>query len=213
MIRNAIEALRTPPEVERRIAQAGGLNIFGEPNFVVRWGLSHLEWIGGLWEAKDDGSPDYKVEYRKVPVWDPLDRWHLGRWMPPSFYGDDYQWRQATEKTEGPYTYLELGPRPARGKYEHSLTIETTDHGYVALTPKIVDWIVRRVVRSKVLMQLDKKQNYLALKERVKRAEQGWDEFADAVLGEADSPWEGREHIYVPGGNEVAQYEKQRLGI
>jgi len=147
MIRVIRETHETPPFVQRRIARAGGLNRFGEPNFRVVWGGSRLGWIGGRWTDRDANGSTIrkKIELRQVPKYLPLDRWHIERWFPPESYGSPDIWHAQTIETEDGIRIPALGPYPSRGEYEHCFTLQDAKGNFVPLTPEACEWIVRAI--------------------------------------------------------------------
>ena len=126
MIQVIRETHEAPASIQKRIARAGGLNRYGEPNFRVVWGGSRLTWIGGRWTDRDasDNIIREAIELRQVPKYFPHDRWHIERWTPPEFYGSPEIWYAQTIEVEDGIRIPTLGPYPARGEYEHSFTLE-----------------------------------------------------------------------------------------
>ncbi|HUN62706.1 MAG TPA: hypothetical protein VMU53_11985, partial [Candidatus Sulfotelmatobacter sp.] len=53
MIQVLREQHEPPVGVQERLAVAGGLNRFGDPNYRVVWGWNRLAWIGGKFEDRD----------------------------------------------------------------------------------------------------------------------------------------------------------------
>ena len=70
-----------PPEIAKRLTDAGGLNPFGEPLFRAVWGWNRIVKMTGTW------GESQVVETREVPKYLPADRWHLEMWRPPEDYG------------------------------------------------------------------------------------------------------------------------------
>src|ERR1700683_565742 len=81
MIRVLRETHTAAAGVAKRLARAGGLNRFGEPNFRAVWGWSRLAWIGGKFEDRDASGALVRetVALRLEPKYAPLDRWALER--------------------------------------------------------------------------------------------------------------------------------------
>jgi len=117
---------------------AGGLNLFGEPNFRCVWGWNRLDFIGGTWEDRDEHGVLLRevTEFRREPKYFPANRWHIERWMPPETYGTPKMWYGGTLGAE-------LGPYPSRGDYEHCFTLETPEGGFLQLTPAIARHVAR----------------------------------------------------------------------
>lgn len=120
------ETHEAPKYVQELLRHAGGLNRFGEPNYRLVWGWSRLSWIGGKWLDYDRNGNFVReaIELRHVPKYLPFDRWHLERWAPPEKYGSPRSWYHETMETCDGLRIPALGPYPARGEYELSLTLE-----------------------------------------------------------------------------------------
>jgi hypothetical protein len=149
-----------PAWVSRRLGQAGGLNIFGEPIYRVCWGWDRLSWIGGTWE-EHDRSGNYlgswfgmSREPRYFAV-DPngymtFNRFFLEKWMPPEHYGPPWRWYESTleweyEDSHGGRWIHSLGPFPSRGDYEMCYPLETPNHHFLPLSLTLVEWMARMI--------------------------------------------------------------------
>jgi hypothetical protein len=184
MIRVLREAKRAPDDVAARIARAGGLNRFGEPNFRVVWGWTRLDWIGGLFTDRDGSGNVIReaVALRSEPKYAPCDRWHIERWMPPESYGSPEAWLRETCKPDpgaGIERIPQLGPYPSRGDYEHVFTLERPGGGFLQLRADICEHVVRAVLWA--LPRLGA-QNHRAIEEREERRQKEWDNFVSGVL-------------------------------
>lgn len=187
LIRVIRETHKTPASVEERVARAGGLNRFGEPNFRVVWGGSRLAWIGGRWTDRDAHGNVIResVELRRVPKYVPLDRWHLERWMPPEAYGSPEGWYTQTVETEDGIRVPALGPYPSRGEYEHCFTLEGSRGEFVPLSPASCDWIVRAIEWA---CRQQSSARRAAITAREARRERDFDRAADEILSDGFSP-------------------------
>jgi hypothetical protein len=147
LIRVIRETHRTPASIQERVARAGGLNRFGEPNFRVVWGGARLAWIGGRWTDRDAHGNVIReaIELRREPKYLPRDRWHIERWMPPEAYGSPELWRAQTTEIEDGISIPALGPYPSRGDYEHCFTLAGVHGEFIPLSPAACDWIIRAV--------------------------------------------------------------------
>lgn len=192
-IRVVRETHEAPAAVQERLARAGGMNRFNEPNFRVVWGGSRLSWIGGSWSDRDgQGNLLRKVtELRQVPKYLPVNRWHIERWMPPEAYGSREQWYRETTEYENGAAIPALGPYPSRGEYEHCFTLEKGGE-FVQLTPSACDWIVRAIEWAR---KQPRSAARAALRRREARAERNWDQAADALLGEASRAFDGNAFV------------------
>jgi hypothetical protein len=176
------ETLRTPAEVARELAIAGGRNLFGEPNYRAVWGWSRLDWIGGKWEDHDPVTGKLireVVELRREPKYTPHNRWHIERWMPAESYGSPAAWHAQTIEIVNGRNVPALGPYPSRGDYEHCFTLEGPDGEFVQVTPAVARHIARAIETSRGVPGVKKRE---ALDERVRREEREYDNYAEAVL-------------------------------
>lgn len=176
------ETHAAPKDITSRIARAGGLNRFGEPNFRVVWGGSRLAWIGGRWTDRDAHGNALRetVEVRCVPKYFALDRWHLERWMPPETYGSPETWYAQTAETEDGRRIPALGPYPSRGEYEHCFTLAGPNGEFLPLNGAACDWIVNAVEWSRRQPQTAVRG---ALEAQAEARERAWDRAAEEALG------------------------------
>lgn len=184
------ETHTAPTSLQLRLARAGGLNRFDEPNFRVVWGWSRLTWIGGKWMDTDaHGSITREiVELREVPKYLPLDRWHIERWMPPETYGSPRQWYAQTVEREDGISIPALGPYPRRGEYEHCFTLQGPSGEFVALSPSACELIVRAVEFARAQPAAEHRA---ALLRREERRDRTSDIAADAVFQDATPAFHG----------------------
>jgi len=196
VIRVTRETHEAPAAVRERIARAGGLNRYDEPNFRVVWGGSRLAWIGGRWTDRDAHGQVIReaIELRQAPKYTPLERWHVERWMPPESYGSPEQWRERTAETEDGIRVAALGPYPSRGDYEHCFTLESPDGQFVPLTSAACDWIVRAIEWARRQPRGDRRA---AIVDRESRRERAWDCAADAVLDDATQAFHGQPFVAI----------------
>jgi hypothetical protein len=145
------ETHEAPASVQQRVANAGGLNRYNEPNFRVVWGGARLTWIGGRWIDRDanDNIIRETIELRRVPKYVPHNRWHIEGWTPPEFYGSPELWHAQTVEVEDGIRIPALGPYPTRGEYEHCFTLERANGEFMALDPAACDWIVGAIEWSR----------------------------------------------------------------
>ena len=111
VIRVTRETHEAAPEIQERVARAGGANCYGEANFRVVWGGSRLTWIGGRWIDRDANGSILResIETRRVPKYLPLNRWHIERWAPRESYGSPEQWYAQTHRSRGRHTHRGAG--------------------------------------------------------------------------------------------------------
>ncbi len=198
MIRVLREVHEAPAPIQERVARAGGLNRFGEPNFRVVWGGSRLALVGGRWTDRDAHGNLIReiVELRRVPKYVPHDRWHIERWLPPESYGSPEAWRAQTIEIENGISIPALGPYPSRGDYEHCFTLMGANGEFIPLSPAACDWIVRAVEWARRQPRSLHRQAILA---RELRREQEFDRYAADILNDAVPAFHG--HPYVPNAS------------
>ncbi len=196
MIRVLREVHDAPTAIQERVARAGGVNRFGEPNFRVVWGGARLAWIGGRWTDRDANGNVLReaVELRRVPKYIPEDRWHIERWMPPESYGSPDDWRAQTTEVEDGIRVPALGPYPARGEYEHCFTLQSTSGEFLPLTASACDWIVRAIEWSR---RQPRRANRTAIAARESRRSHDWERTADDMLDDALPAFHGHPFLSV----------------
>jgi hypothetical protein len=138
------------------------------------WGGSRLTWIGGRWVDRDAHGNKIRetIELRRVPKYFQTERWHIERWAPPELYGSPEFWYEQTTEIENGIRIPALGPYPARGEYEHAVTLETGGGVFLQLTPAACDWIVRAIEWSRAR---PRGANRLALDARETRRARAFD--------------------------------------
>lgn len=177
-----------------RLARAGGLNRYCEPNFRVVWGWSRLTWIGGKWTDTDAHGNVMRevVELREVPKYLPLDRWHIERWVAPETYGSPQQWyAQTVERNDG-ISIPALGPYPRRGEYEHCFTLQGPRGEFIPLSPTACEGIVRAVEFARSESSQLRRG---ALTRRELQRDREWEAHADAIFNEASPAFRGASFV------------------
>ncbi len=191
------EAKRTPPDVQARLARAGGLNLYGQPNYRAVWGWSRLGWIGGKWVDRDPATGAILrevVEVRHVPKYQPFDRWHIERWLPPELYGSPARWRAMTAEIEGAQLVEALGPYPSEGEYEHCLTLESRG-AFLPLDASSVERIVRLIEFSRLV---PKSASLAAIRAREQKRGADYEQWAYDILDDAVPALHGLPFIVRP---------------
>jgi len=181
-----------PPEgVAERLAVAGGLNRFGDPNYRVVWGWNRLAWIGGKFEDHDEHGTLLRevVELRQEPKYAQVNRWHVERWVPPEAYGSPRLWYAQTVETANGVPVAALGPYPARGEYEHCFTIQGVAGEFVQLTTTIVERVAQAIEWSRGRPKAKGRAKLYEREEREERAYESWaydalDDSAPALHGQ-----------------------------
>ena len=181
MIQVLRETHDTPQAVAHRLARAGGINRFGEPNYRATWGWNRLAWIGGKFEDRDEQGDllRERIELREEPKYPAVNRWHIERWLPPEAYGSPRQWYAQTIERENGISIPALGPYPSRGDYEHCFTLEGPLGEFLQLTPTVAEHIARAIEFSRGLSRAKTRAH---LYDRAQRQEQRYESWAYDVL-------------------------------
>jgi len=196
MIRVTRERHEAPEGVAQRLAAAGGVNRYGEPNYRVVWGWNRLAWIGGKFEDRDEQGNLVRqvVELRQEPKYPAVNRWHVERWVAPEAYGSPRAWyAQTVESVEG-RSVPALGPYPERGEYEHCFTIEGLDGEFVQLTPTIVERVAQAIEWAR---RAPKGMQRAKLYEREARGDRQYESWALDLLDDAMPALHGQPFVTV----------------
>jgi hypothetical protein len=174
----------TPSIVADRLAHAGGLNRYGQPNYRAVWGWNRLAWIGGKFSDRDERGDLVRevVELRREPKYPAVNRWHIERWMPPESYGSPRHWYAQSIERENGISILALGPYPARGDYEHCLTLEDPQGGFLQLTTAAAEHIAHAIEYARKSPRAAGKRR---INDRQQREESAYDQYAYDVLDDA----------------------------
>jgi hypothetical protein len=185
MIQVVRETHETPDNVAHRLARAGGINRFGEPNYRVVWGWNRLAWIGGKFEDRDEHGVllRARIELRKEPKYPAVNRWHIERWLPPEAYGSPRQWYAQTIECENGVSIPALGPYPSRGEYEHCFTLEGPRGEFMQLTPTAAEHIARAIEWSRKFPRTKQRAGLYGREAREDRSYEDWafNQLDDAV--------------------------------
>jgi hypothetical protein len=185
MIQVLRETHETPENVTLRLARAGGINRFGEPNYRAVWGWNRLAWIGGNFEERDPATGSLLrevVELRQEPKYPSVNRWHIERWLPQESYGSPRQWYAQTIERENGISIPALGPYPSRGEYEHCFTLEGSHGEFIQLTPTVAEHVARAIECAR---NAQRSAACARLFERERRAERRYEQWAYDVLDDA----------------------------
>jgi hypothetical protein len=190
------ETHETPSLVADRLAQAGGVNRYGQPNYRAVWGWNRLAWIGGKFEDRDAEGNLLRevVELRREPKYPAVNRWHIERWMPPESYGSPRQWYAQTVERENGLSIPALGPYPYRGDYEHCFTLQTPRGDFVQLTPAAAEHIAHAIEFSRKAHPAAGKRR---LYDREAREERQYDEWAYDVLDDSVAAFHAQPFVTV----------------
>jgi hypothetical protein len=199
MIRVLRETHEAPPSVAHRLAIAGGLNRFGQPNYRAVWGWSRLGWVGGRWEDRDPANGAVlreSVELRRVPKYTPYDRWHIERWLPPEAYGSPRDWYAQTIEREDGISVPALGPYPADGEYEHCFTLTGRNGEFIQLTPTVAEHVALAIERGRHTGAAERRA---AIEKREQHADREYTDWAWDVLDSGCPAFHGASFVSVPG--------------
>jgi hypothetical protein len=196
MVEVTRETHDTPESIARRLAFAGGLNRYGEPNYRVVWGWNRLSWIGGKFEDRDTSGNLLRetVELRQEPKYADVNRWHVERWIAPEAYGSPRTWYLQTVEIANGRSVPTLGPYPARGEYEHCFTVQGSRGEFVQLTPTIVEQLARAIEWSRC--QLTSRRR-VELYEREAQKDRHYEAWAYDVLDDQVPALHGRTFVTV----------------
>jgi len=191
------ESKRAPADVADRATCAGGVNLYGRPNFRVVWGWSRLTWIGGRWTDRDAHGNVLReaVELRRVPKYLPHDRWHLERWLPPALYGSPERWYAHTVELDDGISIPALGPYPREGEYEHCLTLESPGGEFLPLSAAAVEWLIRAIEFSRALPPGERRT---ALLDREAKKDVDYESWAYDKLDDAVPAFHAQPFVTVP---------------
>lgn len=164
------EQYKCPPQFQERLTRAGGINRYGEPNFIFVWGQSWTVRRGGTWE-QDDGT--YFRGYRDV-LEDGRPCWILKKWNAPEIYGSPtLYYLDNMEESTGLQI---LGEFPYRGRYEtlQPLVWKGLVNGrmvveHMPLNSMLIDLVVPIIIASQKITHYQRKLALEALKEREDR--------------------------------------------
>jgi hypothetical protein len=184
------ESHEPPESVARALELAGGKNPFGEPHFRAVWGWNRLAWIGGKFEEHDPSTGSLLreiVELRQEPKYPAVNRWHIEKWLPAEAYGSPRSWWAQTIEVANGRSIPALGPYPARGDYEHCLTLEGPPSKgkcgeFVQLTATAAEHIARAIESSR---KHPRSKARVSLYEREDRADREYGDFAYDILDDA----------------------------
>jgi hypothetical protein len=169
------------------LTRHGGMNRYGEPNFIIAWGQSYFYTAGGMW-PKPHG--DGYFGYRKLPLSNSsfsgrgMPCWMILEWHPPEDYGTPaaYYYDNRDELT-GLQT---LGEYPFKGRYEIAYRLnsqEFRDGRMVVANYHLDGWILDMLIPCILEGQkMSMKQRLRKLRQDEERREAAQDAQIDDVL-------------------------------
>ena len=195
-IRTGREIKEVPKEIQVIATRAGGLNLYGEPNYRVVWGWSRLTIIAGEWEDFDRHGNWIRTvgEYRWEPKNMPFDRWHLERWLPPSHFISREHWYEITKEEFNGVEFAALGAFPSRGEYEGCYVFENPDGSYQRLSCYVVETVCRALNYQRNISDQERRE---AIAKRQEKMEKSDDDFAMALAEDAYPAFHGQLNVGV----------------
>ena len=183
------EHYECPPQFQERLTRIGGVNRYGEPNFIIVWGQTWTVRRGGTWE-QDDGT--YFRGYRDV-LEDGRPCWILKKWNAPEIYGSPALWYiQNREESTGLQI---LGEYPYRGCYEtvqpfvwRGLVNGRMVVERMPLNSMILDLVVPIIMKAKEVTFLQKK---IAIQEMEARKDRDLQRAVEAKRHDAQMAFRG----------------------
>lgn len=163
---SGMSRLLCPEEYQQRLTDAGGLNTYDEPNFVLVWGQTETKVLGGRWDAYGGW-----IGYRHVYVGDGTPCWCLLEWHPAPQYGVPALYYMDNREVE---SGLQLcGEYPYSGKYEtvQKLVARNVKDGVVTLEGMplnsfMIDAIIPIIHKAKAATFSENKAALDAIEER-----------------------------------------------
>lgn len=186
-----------PRELQNRLTLVGGRNVYGEPRLRLVWGWTPMELIYSQKRGHYERRPKYFLK---------THRWHVEQWFPAEYYGTPDMWRwQFTTNVDGMEIDL-LGPYPARGGYEHVVTVEKGHKpgclneyadacpcggGYIELTPHVCEDLVNRLRVSREITAAERKS---AVWSKIQDHYDKPDPIEDAIIDDAMPAFRSKAH-------------------
>ena len=183
-----------PESVRQALADFGGLNPYGGPNYRVVWGWRRGDWFGGAWRLKYIDRERHK------------ERWHLEKWVPAESFGTPEQWYSSAVMDVAGKTVNVLGPYPAEGDYVRVVVFENYHTGeYVEPDADMVREAITRNRQHAEQSKLQIRKKIEAEQERKKKAAQEkMDEAIDA--NEAAFPFK----VWMPTSGPMSPEHRRR---
>ena len=189
----AREQLRPPKEVQDYLTRAGGLNRFGKPNLILRWGWEPTNFV---WSVR-------ARNYERRPRYTKRDRWYVEQWFAPENYGTPRTWRYFfTENIYGREVDT-LGPFPTFGEYEQLLMLQTPHleecprkreqeclcggGRYQAPTVALMEALVSRLHRMRDVSKWDRKYRH---SDELAKEERDFDNYAEDMIRDSQPVFE-----------------------
>lgn len=191
--------IKDPPrEIQKRLADSGGLNIHGDPNFRLVWGWRRMELIWSPRAGQYDRRPKYFAK---------RSRWILEAWRAPFMTREE--WAKASRDWIGGQSVELLGEYPSRGDYEIVMPIEGPHDAlcqepkrasdgdgscvcggqrFQPLTQTICDALVDMVKASREVTAFERREYFLGNEEKKQR---DFDRLADDMIDDAGSAFGG----------------------
>jgi hypothetical protein len=158
-----------PPEFQARITEAGGINKFGNPNFLVVWGNTYTFRAGGIWEGDDENQFPTYTGYRDILLGMGNNAWLLLIWDAPTMTPEQFYIENFDEATG----LSILGEFPYLGSYSIVSTLEWRHvvNGRLIIEPQpltsmLIDLVIPTIIQAKEVSVARRKMVFIAKKER-----------------------------------------------
>lgn len=176
-----------PRRFERRLAEAGGRNRYGQPNFRLGWSRDERFRAGGVWPH--DKYAGYRQVFTVTATPEPpaVGYWMLMMWRAPETFGGEalYNYLHRDEETG----ICTLGPYPHRGRYEIVARLNWTimDQGTMKIEPWPLNSVIveRLIPICKQLLHESRDDKRKRQQMDIARAEKKQQQAVDAVVNEA----------------------------
>lgn len=164
-----------PEDFQGLLTQAGGVNVFDEPNFLVVWGQGGdyecTYRAGGAWSVDEQ----YFLGYRDLLKTSGEPCWSLLQWHDPLEYGTPESY-YATNYDEGSGLQI-LGEYPYSGRYEILFNMryrelvpgEGIKFEYMPLSSYLLDIVVPILLDAQGISAEKKQAAYMDMREREER--------------------------------------------
>jgi hypothetical protein len=179
-----------PEEIQERLTEIVGTNVYGQPNFLIVWSQSQTCQAGGIWPH------DQYAGYRQVYTANgspnpPLQGyWMILEWMAPATGEGVYRFLNRDDSG-----LLTLGHFEHSGNYQIALKLQskeivngTLQITSLPLTGEILDFVAPVILAAKHV-SIEKRQ----MQARVDRArmEERQHKTLEAVAHDVRAPWHG----------------------
>jgi hypothetical protein len=149
-----VHNLEPDPEVVRYLTQAGGLNLYDEPNYRLVWSNcatkpQRLPWPNV--SARIVERP-HRLQYGRAFL---NDRFIIEKWQPPDIYGYPEDWVETEWSKSG--SLVDYGPYPSRGKYHLIDVVENAKSGFMHPSREYIRMVLLAATRKSEMSTLEQR--------------------------------------------------------